>query len=221
MASAELIPSPPHTTHSRRTDFKAFKGNDFTPLASYAASVENVRAALTAKLATQSRWNKARDRPYLRQFAVPPSEYKVLVATDEGDQDFRREVEALGWVVINHVSLLKIREQVRRLVLTSLDRSGAAEGEQDGRPAGAVVAEHARFGDARPSAGVRGDRVVNVQHAGRAEGPVVSLESGECRSLSSLLTVACWRRAFFFAAGVAEWSRRLIRTSRDEQVAGA
>ncbi len=89
---------------SRRTDFKNFKGNDFTPLASYAASLATVRASLALKLKNQSRWNKPRDQPYLEHFAVPPSEYKVLVATDEGDDDFRREVEELGWVVINHVS---------------------------------------------------------------------------------------------------------------------
>lgn len=104
-ANTELTPSS--FSRSRRTDFKSFKGNDFTPLASYAASVENVRTALATKLAAQSRWNKPRDRPYLQAFPTPPSEYKVLVATDEEDGDFRREVEALGWVVINHVSLNK------------------------------------------------------------------------------------------------------------------
>lgn len=91
--------------HSRRTDFKNFKGNDFTPLAAYAMSVDKVREKLTLKLKNQSRWNKARDRPYLEQFSVPPSEYKVLVATDEPrDSPFRHEIDRMGWVVINHVS---------------------------------------------------------------------------------------------------------------------
>ena len=94
---------PRFFNHSRRTDFKNFKGLDFTSLASYAASVETVRDKLAFKLRSQSRWNKPRDRPYLQAFATPPSEYKVLVATDEEDEKFRREVEGLGWVVINHV----------------------------------------------------------------------------------------------------------------------
>ncbi|GAA6040228.1 hypothetical protein JCM8097_004194 [Rhodosporidiobolus ruineniae] len=98
---------PPYiSVHVRRGDFKNFHGNTFTPLSNYAASVSDIRRQLQDRLDNPRSKAEREGKPALKRFSTPPSEYAVLVTSDEeGGSEMWKEVEALGWKRLDHTAL--------------------------------------------------------------------------------------------------------------------
>jgi hypothetical protein len=95
-----------YSPHSRRKDFKDFKGYTFTPIEHYQEAIAEARIKLQALLDAPDDMD-TNGKPRLQRYSVPPSEYKVLVTTDERPESpFRQQMRKTDWVVIEHVRFL-------------------------------------------------------------------------------------------------------------------
>lgn len=103
------MPTPPRVVvdaHSRRKDFKNFKGHTFTPLENYQAAIEEVRQSIQALLDAPEDSDRG-GKPRIKRFeGVSHNEYKILVTSDERpESEFRERVaKETDWTVIEHVS---------------------------------------------------------------------------------------------------------------------